>query len=400
MVTTDAGGRVRQAVILAGGIGVRLQPFTYDRPKVMVEVNGRPFAAYLIDELKENGIEEVVFLLGYLPEKVQEYFGDGTKHGLKIRYSVTPVEDPTGTRVLKAKDFFEDRFLLMYCDNFIHLNLKELSDFHMQKDVLMTMTAYTNRYGVTKNNLFFDEKGYVTKYDSKRLELGLNGVDLGFFIVEKEIVKMIPGGDSWLYHLFPQLIKEKKLAALATDGLYYSLSTPERLAKTERFLAPRKVMFLDRDGVVNKCMSKGDYVKSWSEFEFLPTALEAFKLLKDSGYEVYMISNQAGIGRGLMGEGDLFDIHKRMEQEIEAHGGKINQIYYCPHGRDESCLCRKPNPGMLFRAAIDHQIDLPSAVFVGDDERDVQTGVAAGCPTVLMEPNSSLLDVVKSLFSK
>ncbi|MEK7077081.1 MAG: HAD-IIIA family hydrolase, partial [Patescibacteria group bacterium] len=319
--TAQAWSGIRQAVILAGGMGVRLQPFTYDRPKPMVEVNGLPFVDYLIDELKKNGIHEVVFLLGYLPEKIQEYFGDGKKHGLRVRYSVTPVEDATGTRIRKAKDLLHERFLLMYCDNFIHLNLGKLQEFHVQKNALMTQVVYTNQYGFTKNNILVDNDGYVLVYDKPRTKPNLNGVDLGFFIVEKEILARMPERDFWIYELFPGLIAERKLAGFTTAQLYYSLSTPERMKLTERFFMPRKVIFLDRDGVINKKMPKGDYVKNWSEFKFLPGVQDAFKLLKDHGYEVYIISNQAGIGKGFMSEGDLFEIHKNMEKEIKAHGG-------------------------------------------------------------------------------
>lgn len=388
---------IKQAVILAGGMGVRLRPYTYDKPKMMVEVNGQPFANYLINELKKNGIKEVVFLLGYLPEKVQEYFGDGKRHGLKVDYLVSPIDDSTGTRVRKAADLLDDRFLLMYCDNFIHLDLKRLFDFHVKKKALMTKVVYTNRYGVTKNNLLLSENGYVLKYDNKRLESNLNGVDLGFFIVEKQVLKHMPEGNFWIYDLFPKFISKKKLAGYATDNLYYSLSTPERLKQTERFFLPRKVIFLDRDGVINKKMPARDYVKKWGEFKFLPGVLRAISKLTQSGYEIYVISNQAGIGRGLMSEGALFEIHKNMEKEIEKHGGKIRGIYYCQHGWNDECLCRKPKPGMLFRAAIEHQIDLPKAVFVGDDERDIQAGIAAGCLTFLVKPNKNLLDAVKSI---
>ncbi|OGZ53127.1 MAG: hypothetical protein A3B25_03255 [Candidatus Ryanbacteria bacterium RIFCSPLOWO2_01_FULL_48_26] len=390
-------GRVRQAVILAGGMGIRLRPYTYDKPKLMVEVNGRPFFCYLLDELKKNGIEEVVFLLGYLPEKVQEYFGDGSKHGLKIRYSIGPADDSTGTRVRKAKDLLRERFLLMYCDNFIHLDLEKLHDFHVQKNALMTKVVYTNRYGFTKNNVLVDNDGNVLIYDKSRTKPDLNGVDLGFFIVEKEIVSRMPARDFWLYELFPALIAEKKLAGFTTNNLYYSLSTPERMKLTERFFTPRKVIFLDRDGVINKKMPRGEYVTKWAEFEFLPGAKDAMKILTDADYETYIISNQAGIGRGLMRDSDLFEIHKNMEKELGEYGVRISAIYYCPHRSEDNCLCRKPKPGMLFRAALDHQIDLPSAVFVGDDPRDIEAGNAAGCRTILLKEGKTLLEAVKSL---
>ena len=132
----------------------------------------------------------------------------------------------------------------------------------------------------------------------------------------------------------------------------------------------------------------------------MPGSREAIAQLSKSGHEIYIISNQAGIGRGLMREGDLFEIHKRMEKEIEKHGGKLGGIYYCMHGWDDNCLCRKPKPGMLFRAAIDHQIELANTVFVGDDKRDIQAGAVAGCRTVLMKPNGNLLEVINKFINK
>lgn len=391
---------LKQAVILAGGKGIRLRPYTYEKPKLMVEVNGRPFAEYLLDMLKKNGIEEVVFLLGYLPEKVTEYFGDGSKHGLRIKYSVGGLEDGTATRLKNAASLLDEEFLLMYCDNYIDLDLASLLDFHRKHNVPVTMTLYTNKYDLTKNNAFVNSDGFVVKYDKSRKQGGLNAVDLGFFIAGKELLAMIPEENCYMDEkILPALVAENKLGGFLIDQIYQSLSTPERLKRAEHFFSPRMVIFLDRDGVINKKMPKGDYVKKWEEFKFLPEVFEALKLLTENNYEIYLISNQAGIARGKMNEGDLFTIHKNMEQDLAKHGVRINQIYYCPHDWNEGCLCRKPNPGMIFQAAIDHQINLAKAVFVGDDERDGLAGVAAGCPTVLMESDGNLLEVVKKIIS-
>jgi histidinol-phosphate phosphatase family protein len=391
--------KIKQAVILAGGMGLRLRPLTYDRPKLVVRVNNRPFLDYLLELLKKNGVSEVIVLLGYLPEKITEYLGDGSKFGIKVKYSIGAIDDGTGTRVKNAKDLLDDTFLLLYCDNYLRLDLQELLRFHNEKEALVTMTVYTNKYGFTKNNVFVDG-GYVNKYDRSRKDPGLNGVDLGFFIMNKKALDLIPQENSYIDEkLIPALIAKGGLAGYTTDRLYYSLSTPERLKMTENFLKPRKVIFLDRDGVINKKMPMGDYVRNWDEFEFLPGAIEAMRVLTENGYEIYVISNQAGIGRGLMTEGDLFEIHKSMEAELAKRGAKIAAIYYCPHGWNDGCLCRKPKPGMLFRAAIDHQIDLPNTIFVGDDERDGEAGRAAGCRTILLKENDSLLSAVRSIIS-
>lgn len=157
-----------------------------------------------------------------------------------------------------------------------------------------------------------------------------------------------------------------------------------------------KVVFLDRDGVINKRMAEGEYVTNINDFELLPTVGEAVVLLNRNGYKIYVISNQAGIGKGLMTDGDLSEIHRYMERQLEKYGAEIAGIYYCPHKADDYCTCRKPKPGMFHQAALVHGIDLSRAVFIGDDPRDEEAGRAAGCRTILMKSNGDLLAVIKS----
>jgi len=136
---------IKQVVIFAGGIGERLRPLTNDRPKPMVLVNGRPFLAYLVDMLKQNGIQEVLILLGYLPEKIPEYFGDGSNFGIKINYHIGQVEDETGTRLRNAKHLLQGHFLLMYGDNYWPMNLPKMVDFYEKMGRLGMTTVYNNR---------------------------------------------------------------------------------------------------------------------------------------------------------------------------------------------------------------------------------------------------------------
>ena len=116
---------VKQAVKLAGGRGTRLKTLTDNLPKPMISINKRPFLEYLIDLLKENGIEEVVLLLGYLPKKIMEYFGNGSTFGIKIKYSIGDISFETGKRIKNVEELLDNNFLLMYCDNYWPLNLKE-----------------------------------------------------------------------------------------------------------------------------------------------------------------------------------------------------------------------------------------------------------------------------------
>ena len=193
---------IKQAVILAGGRGKRLLPLTLKNPKPMVKVNKKPFLEHLILLLKKNGIKDIVILTGYLGEKIKQYFGDGDKFGVRIKYSYIPFlddkgkENESGLRIKKAKDLLNDYFFLMYCDNYWPLQLKKLIKFFHEHPSDILLTAYSNSDNSTKNNLLIDTYGYVDKYDSSRLEKKLNAVDIGFFIISKKVLTLLPDSNS------------------------------------------------------------------------------------------------------------------------------------------------------------------------------------------------------------
>ena len=391
---------IKQAVILAGGRGKRLRPITDKIPKPMVQINGRPFLEYLVELLNENGISEIVMLLGYLPDKVIEHLGDGSKFGIKIKYSVGAVEDETGTRIRNAKHLLDNKFLLLYCDNYWPLKLGSILDFYRRFGKLAMLTAYNNRdgggeYGY-KNNLTILENGEVTFYGQPAKSVELNAIDIGFFVLDKKILNFMPAHNfSFQHEGLPRLIAERQLAAYRTDHPYYPITGEKLLNAAAHFLEPKKVIFLDRDGVINKKMPEENYVKHWEEFEFLPGALEALSLLKKAGYQTYIITNQRGVGRGLMKESDLETLHSKLAKELKENNIEFGGIYYCPHDFVADCFCRKPKPGMFFRAAREHHLDLTKAWFVGDDQRDLEAGKAAGCKTILLDQNRNLLRIVQ-----
>jgi D-glycero-D-manno-heptose 1,7-bisphosphate phosphatase len=131
----------------------------------------------------------------------------------------------------------------------------------------------------------------------------------------------------------------------------------------------RGAVFLDRDGVIN--VDRRNYVKSWTEFKFLPRVFEALRLLKKNNIRVVVITNQSAVHRGLMSISALGEIHEKMLRAIEKRGGRIEAIYYCPHRPDEKCNCRKPKPGMVLKAVKDLKIDLSRSYLVGDSDKDV-----------------------------
>ena len=145
-----------------------------------------------------------------------------------------------------------------------------------------------------------------------------------------------------------------------------------------------RTVFLDRDGVINRNPPNMGYVQSWSEFSFIPNARKAIRELTQNGYRIIVVTNQAGIGRGLFTEENLTDIHARMVSEIVETGGRIDAIYYCPHHPNAGCECRKPKPGMLTRAVREHNIELSSAYLIGDSTTDIEAGQRVGTQTLLV----------------
>ena len=144
----------------------------------------------------------------------------------------------------------------------------------------------------------------------------------------------------------------------------------------------QRAVLLDRDGVINR--NRSDYCKSWSEFEFLDGALSALARLAQTGFRVIVVTNQSPVGRGMMTRAQVDDIHRQMIEQVNAAGGRIDAVYYCPHRPEAGCACRKPRPGLLLKAGKEHQLDLAASFMVGDSLEDMRAGLEAGCISLLV----------------
>ena len=145
-----------------------------------------------------------------------------------------------------------------------------------------------------------------------------------------------------------------------------------------------KVIFLDRDGVINKYPGDRLYVTSLRKFKFLPRAKKAIALLSKAGYKIFVASNQAGVGKGIYSQKSLDLITAKMLADIASSGGRISKVYYCTHRKEACCSCRKPKPGLLKKAAREFKVNLKRTYFVGDTIRDVLTAHAVGAKSVLI----------------
>jgi len=148
------------------------------------------------------------------------------------------------------------------------------------------------------------------------------------------------------------------------------------------------VVFLDRDGVINA--NRAEYVRSWEEFLFLPGALDALQLLQRAAFRIFVVTNQAGVGRGLLTQAALDNIHHNLVRAAQQAGARIEAVRCCPHRADERCHCRKPQPGMLIDLAKTYRLELRQAYLVGDAASDIAAGQSVGCRTVLVRTGRGL----------
>lgn len=139
----------------------------------------------------------------------------------------------------------------------------------------------------------------------------------------------------------------------------------------------KKVIFLDRDGTINQ--DSDAYIKNWSEFNFLPRSIEALRDLTAAGFMIIVITNQSAIPRGLISPAGLENIHFKMKAAVQSGGGKISDIFFCPHMPQDGCDCRKPSPGLIIQAQKKYHIDLAASGMIGDSARDIECAHEAGC---------------------
>jgi histidinol-phosphate phosphatase family protein len=393
--------RPTQAVILAGGRGTRLRPITDTIPKPMVEFHGKPFLGYVVEMLRDQGFSSVLMLLGYLPDVIVDHFGDGADHGLHVDYDVTDPDDLTAYRLQHAADRLDETFLLVYCDNYWPMRFDDMWRRFKASGAPAQITVYANEDGYSRDSVIVGDDGFVRVFDRTRTTPGLKGIEISYAILDKATVLPLLGDGQQLVEqaIYPKLADRRELHAYWSEHRYYSVGGHERLPLTEAFLARRPAVILDRDGVLNERPPKADYVRRPEDVRWLPGAREALRLFADAGWRVIVVSNQAGVGRGIMTTGEVDVVNEHMRREAAEAGGRIDAVYYCPHGWDEGCACRKPRPGLLFRAQRDFHLDLTRTTFVGDDERDREAALAAGCHPALLSDDVTLLDFTRVLIA-
>jgi D-glycero-D-manno-heptose 1,7-bisphosphate phosphatase len=366
---------LRQAVILCGGLGERLRPYTDTLPKPMIPINGRPFLEFLVEQLREQGIAKVVLLTGYRGAQIRSHFQDGRRFGVDIAYSEGPVDWDTGRRVAEAHSLLDPQFMLLYSDNFIPFKLEKLLSFHRRLGRSLSLLLNRKANG----NIRPGADGVVDRYDPSRTAPGLDHVEIGYMVVERDrILKLIDPPDVSFSVVLQRLAEQGDLAGMISGDQYHSISDPKRWKRTEQYLTPKRVLLLDRDGTINVRPPRAQYVHRFEDIQFAPGALEGLGVLTKAGFSFNVISNQAGIAREIVSRDAVDAVNRQMCEVLLARGIEIKRFYVCPHHWDAGCSCRKPAPGLFYEASRDQLLRLDRTIYVGDDPRDCEAAFTAG----------------------
>ena len=365
----------KDAVILAGGFGTRLSHVVSDVPKPMAPVYGRPFLCYLLDRLADAGIQRVVLATGYMHEVIETYFGTGYQ-GLEIIYSNEDQPLFTGGAIRQAAEKIQSEdFVVLNGDTLFDIDFQQLYDFHTSHDAHLSIALRrvedTGRYGAVTC-----ENDRIVAFHEKTDSQGAGDINGGIYAINRAwlLNQDLPTKFSFEKELMQPLAGDPHFYGLSFNDYFIDIGVPEdyfRAQQEFKTLFPQdEFLFLDRDGILNKHLP-GDYVRNWSMWEWLPGILEAMPVLAKRFKRIFIVTNQQGVGKGLMTEADLEDVHRHMLADIEAAGGRIDRVYVCTALESEKSPNRKPEIGMALQAQRDFpEVDFHRSVMVGDSKSD------------------------------
>jgi len=376
-----------QCAILVGGLGTRLGELTADTPKPLLDCGDRPFLAWVIRELSRYGVSDVVLLAGYRSEKVEKFCAEVQKwlpKQVAVSVSIEPKPAGTGGAIWHARDLLQDQFLVINGDSWFDTNLARLfAAAEREKTtacLLLRRISDSSRYGTVEL-----QGKRVTGFKEKDTLGGEGIINAGIYLFSREILGHITETCSLERDVLPALAARGSLAGEVLNGYFIDIGIPSDYARAGEQLPRmlrRPAVFLDRDGVINEDLG---WVGSVDRFHWTEGAKDALQLLADSGYHAFLVTNQAGVARGLYSEADVAALHRYISREVLANGGTIDDIRYCPDHPDATLEqyrrfseYRKPQPGMILDLVSKWEIPKGRSILVGDKESDIQAATAAG----------------------
>ncbi len=401
---------IHTAVIQAGGKGTRMRELTCDIiPKSMLQISGKPLLEWQIDNLKNCGITQIILIIGHLGNIIREYFQNGAKFGVEIKYveETTPLGS-AGSLYHLRNMLMQENFMLVLGDVLFNVDFDRMEKFHFTKRSEATLMVHPNAHPQDSDLVITDNDGRVSgilQKNEKRKGLYNNCVNAGIYIFSRKIFDRIKEA-KWMdleKDVLMPWIAEGKIFAYLTPEYVKDAGTPKRFYEVEKAFQKgiplkknlkrkQKCLFLDRDGTINRY--KG-LIYQLEQFELEDCAADAIRKANASEYLVIVVSNQPVIARGMCSIDELKLIHRKMVTLLGEKGAYLDDIIFCPHHPDRGypdenvsykvqCKCRKPSTGMIDSVAQKYHIDLSNSYIIGDTTVDIQTGINAGMKSVLV----------------
>jgi D,D-heptose 1,7-bisphosphate phosphatase len=399
----------RQCAILVGGLGTRMGHLTAQTPKPLLGCGDRPFLAWVLRELARFGIEEVILLAGHKSEQIDRFCLEAPAYlpkPMSIKVSIEPKRAGTGGAVWYARELLDDAFVLINGDSWIDINLARFLAMSAAVPdalgcILLRDMEDCSRYGTV------DLRGNRVVGFHEKASIDAPGViSSGIYIFDRDVFSFLTPECSLEIDVLPGLAEKGLLYGKVFDGYFIDIGIPVDYARACKELPSRLMrgaVFFDRDGVLNEDTG---WVGSFDRFKWVTGARDALRLVNEMGLHAFVVTNQAGVARGLYTESDVETLHSQILGDLRHYGGTIDDLRFCPfhptvatekaYLRDSNW--RKPEPGMILDLLARWGVDSHKCILVGDKESDLHAARNAGIAGYLYS-GGSLLEFCEPLVS-
>lgn len=402
--------KIKSCVIAAGGKGTRLTKVNGNKPKALTMVLGEEIIFDQIEKFYTYGCKNFYILLGFKANTVRSALKKRFEgYNISINYLVEDTPLGSGGSLLFHLKELPSEFLFTYCDIFFDVCIEKLVHFHRSVKSGLTLVTHPNDHPYDSDLVSINDQGLIVDVHSHphtRESFPGNLVNAAFYIISREHLEKLEdtGHQDFVQDLVPKIVKNTCCFAYTTHEILKDIGTPERLARVVKHYPTakkhfgEKVIFLDRDGTLNK-IEKGQYIRHPSELTLIDGAGPALKRMRDHGFLIMLVTNQPVIARGEVTWRQLGKIHARLDWHLAQYGAFIDRKFVCPHhphsgyhGEIKSlkidCNCRKPKIGLFEKARNLLKIDKAQSWMIGDTINDVEAGKSFGLQTCLLSHKS------------
>jgi D-glycero-D-manno-heptose 1,7-bisphosphate phosphatase len=393
---------IEQAVFLVGGLGKRLRDLTTGTAKPVLQVAGRPFLEYLLEEAARHGMKHALLLCGHRGDDLVRSYDGRSIRGMRIETAVEPAPAGTAGALALAADRLDKQFFLVNGDSLFDFNWLALCPAASDTSPLLVRMALAGGVAGTRYGRIGLEGRQVRTFAPAGSSA--EPINAGVYLMRKEIVSKIGAVPCSLERdVLPVLAREGQIEGLVVDAPFIDIGIPEDFERAQTLVPSilrRPAAFLDRDGILNEDTG---YVHHRDQVRWVEGAHDAVRWLNDSGYLVFVVTNQAGVARGLYSEDHVNELHDWMNQELAKRGAHIDCAEYCPYHPEgiveryrRVSELRKPAPGMINKLLAEWPVEASRSFLVGDRTSDVEAAEAAGIRGHLF-PGGDLLDFVRKV---